>query len=144
MTTPKVGTLALDTLKSLAVAVHGPAGSPDSAAALADLRALMAQAEAYRSERDRLRAALDVFVRRSARVSQSSDPLYCIYESDVTEAEIIEARAALAECGSASAADPDDDTPVCEVSGCGKPCATHKGYVLEMCADHERECGGGK
>ena len=44
---------------------------------------------------ERLRAALAVFVGRCARVSASSDPRYCVHESDVTDAELQEARAAL-------------------------------------------------
>jgi hypothetical protein len=64
-------------------------------AACVGVLAVTAERDAARADAAALAGALDVFVRRCARVSASSDPLYCIHEADVTDAEKQDATAAL-------------------------------------------------
>lgn len=56
----------------------------------------VSEREAYKAHAEALAAALQVFVERCSLVSDSPDPLYCVHESDVTDAEKQAAVAALA------------------------------------------------
>ncbi|HXU04979.1 MAG TPA: hypothetical protein VN903_28660 [Polyangia bacterium] len=76
-TTPKhaPGTLALETLKALAVKVHGPAGSPEASAALGEIHSMAADLRALLARNAELVAALAQTVDVLARAHSTIDGL---------------------------------------------------------------------